>query len=171
MTFSELDSIDWDTFETTADWIKLLNDLLGLTDIVEPAKQAQLADKLDEFADHSTSEDLATITKLDGSARKAARALRDKDVTRRIQALSAASTDFQTAVKDFSVATTTLKKEAAVLRLEKINVAATSLTSTISSLKNLALAIDSQDDKRLTDAINQTIKSAQSLREILEKTS
>lgn len=170
MRVSELDSIDWSTFETTADWIKLLNDLLGLIASAGSAESAQLADKLDEFADHSTSEDLATITKLDASARKAARALRDKDVTQRIQELSAASADFQSAVKSLSAATATLQKEAAVLRLEKIDAAATSLTSTISSLKSLALAIDSQDEKALMDTIMQTIKSAQSLREILEKT-
>lgn len=171
MKFTQLATMVWDDYQTTQDWIDLLKELLELIKEAKPEELERLADTLDEFADRSTSENLTTIAKLDASARKTARALRDQDVDRRIQELSAASADYRSTVKEFKVVTEVLKKEATVLRLEKVNAAAASLTSAISSLKNLALAIDGQDEEKLKDAIRDTITSAQTLREILEKAS
>ena len=171
MKFEDLSSIDWAAFETTADWVKVLNDLRSLIDQADTsAKRSNLADKLDEFADKSVSEDLVTITKLDGSARKAARALRDENINQRIQELAASSAEFQSAVKELSAATAGLKKEASVLRLERFSTATAALTSTISSLNNLATVVDSRNEDKLAGAIGQAIKSAQSLRKILEDT-
>jgi hypothetical protein len=164
MNWNSLDSIDWDEFEATADWIKVLNDLRGLIETADSAeKRGKLADKLDEFADHSSSEDLGTITKLDTSARKAARALRIAEITERIQTLAAASADYQTAVKEFSAVTAGLKKEASLLRAERFTKSVTALTETISSLKNLSQVIEGEN------AITEAVKSAQKLRAILEK--
>jgi hypothetical protein len=169
MNWESLSSIDWDEFETTADWVKLLNDLLGLKESADgPAKRDRLADKLDEFADRSVSDDLATITKLDASARKAARALRNASISESIKELAAASADYQAAVKEFSAASASLKKEASLLRLERFTAATRSLTETISSLKTLSQVVSSKDDKKLAAAIAQAVKSAQELRSILE---
>jgi hypothetical protein len=169
MKFEDLSSIDWAQFDTTADWVKVLNDLRGLIDQADSSdKRSKLADKLDEFADNSVSEDLVTITKLDAAARKAARALRDEDVRRRVQELAASSAEFQSAVKELAAATADLKKEASVLRLERFSTAAAALTSTISSLNNLTQVIDSRNENKLAGAIGEAIKSAQALRKILE---
>ena len=106
MNWSTLDSIDWDSLEATADWVKILNDLRGLIDSADDKdKRSKLAAKLDEFADHSVSDDLLTITRLDASARKSARALRNANITERIQELAAASAEYQAAVKEFTAAT------------------------------------------------------------------
>ena len=169
MNWSTLDSIDWDSLETTADWVKTLNDLRGLIDTADDKdKRSKLATKLDEFADHSVSEDLLTITKLDASARKSARALRNANIEQSIQELAAASAEYQTAVKEFSAATAGLKKEASLLRAEKFTSAVTALSETISSLKTLSQVISGDNDAKLADAINEAVKSAQKLRGILE---
>ena len=171
MKIEDLASIDWDQFETTADWVKVLNELRGLIDQSDtPAKRSALAAKLDEFADHSVSEDLATITKLDTSARMAARALRDENINQRIQELAASSAEFQTAVKELSAATAGLKKEASVLRLERFRTATAALTSTISSLSDLAKVVEDGNEDKVKGAIGKVIENAQSLRKLLEDT-
>jgi len=99
MNWSTLDSIDWSSVQTTADWVKTLNDLQGLIDSADSSdKRSRLAAKLDEFADNSSSDDLATIIKLDAAARKAARALRNDNITQRIDALAAASAEYQASI-------------------------------------------------------------------------
>jgi hypothetical protein len=169
MKWNALESIDWSEFASTADWVKLLNDLLALQESADtPQKRDLLADKLDEFADHSSSEDLATITKLDAAARKAARALRLADIEQSVKELAAAAADYQAAVKELTAASASLKKEAALLRLEKFGAATASLTETISSLKNLSQVVSANDEKKLAAAIDRAVKSAQELRSILE---
>jgi hypothetical protein len=171
MKFEDLASIDWDQFETTADWVKVLSELRGLIDQADTAtKRSSLAAKLDEFADRSASEDLATIIKLDASARKAARALRDENVNQRIEELAASAAEFQTAVKELSAAAADLKKEASVLRLERFRTATAALTSTISSLSDLAKVVEDGNEAKLKGAIGKVIENAQSLRKLLEDT-
>jgi hypothetical protein len=158
--------------QTTADWVKVLNDLQGLIDSADTSdKRSRLATKLDEFADNSTSEDLATIVKLDAAARKCARALRNDNITQRIDALAAASADYQAIVKEFSAVSAALKKEASALRAEKLTQAISSLTETISALKTLANVIDTDDELQLAGAITQASQSAQKLRELIEAAS
>ena len=129
-----------------------------------------MADKLDEFADNSSSDDLTTITKLDAAARKAARALRNQNIEQGLQELAAASADYRAAVKELDAATAILKNEAERLRAEKITAALSSLSDTIVSLKNLSRAVEDGNDEKLIDAINKSIASAQKLRGILEST-
>lgn len=169
MNWDNLNSIYWDNLESTADWVKTLNDLLELANGADsPEQRRQMADKLDEFADNSSSDDLTTITKLDAAARKAARALRNQNIEQRIQELAAASGDYRTAVKELDAATASLKKEAGALRAEKVIAAVSSLSDTILSLKNLSQVVKDGDDGKLADAIKQSIESAQKLRGILE---
>jgi hypothetical protein len=170
MKLDDLSSIDWDERESTEDWVKTLNDLLGLVEAAQAAdKRELLADTLDEFADHSTSDDLATITRLDAAARKAARALRKADIAARTSELAAASADFQAALKQLGVASAELQKEAAKLRAEKITSAISSLTDTIGSLKNLSQALTTEDGDKIAVAIKDAVQSAQRLRTLLEK--
>jgi hypothetical protein len=169
MNFDTLDGIDWDGLKSTEDWIKTLNDLRGLIDSADtPAKRDKLADKLDEFADHSTSDDLATIVKLDSSARKAARALRKANIADSVAELAAASSEFQSAVKEFNAASAALKKEASLLRAEKFTAAVSALTGTISAVKGLTQVVLDQDDPKLAAAITAAVNSAQKLRTLLE---
>ena len=170
MKFDELESIDWDAFESTADWSKLLNDLLGLAPAAtDSAQRDALADSLDAFADHSSSDELDVIIKLDRAARKAARALRLTSIQERVTALQAASDDFRAAMKEFSAASLALRKESSLLRLEKFNAAVSSLTDAIASLKALSQATADDGDGPLGAAIDQTVNSAQKLRNLLEK--
>ena len=170
MTFDELAHIDWEARESTADWTKLLNELMDLTRSEATREQrALLADQLDAFADHSSSDDLEAMVNLDRSARKAARALRLSDIGQSVRELQAASADFQDAVKTISAASATLKKEAGLLRADKLNAAASSLTDTILSLKALSQSTASDSDSKLTAAISQAMDSAQKLRALLEK--
>jgi hypothetical protein len=170
MKLEDLSSIDFDEPESTGDWVKMLNDLLGLVESAQASgKRELLADTLDEFADHSSSEDLGTITKLDAAARKAARALRRDDMAVRVSELQAASADFQAAVKELGAATADLKKEAAKLRAEKFTAAIGSLTDTIGSLKNLSQALTTEDGDKIAVAIKDAVLSAQKLRTLLEK--
>ena len=169
MNWDTLDAIDWDAFEATEDWIKALNDLRGLIDSADTSqKRDLLAGKLDEFADHSRSEDLATIVKLDSSARRTARALRRASIDQSIAELAAASAEFQTAVKEFTAASETLKKEASFLRMEKFTQAVSSLTETISAVKSLTQVVKAEDDPKLAAAITRAVESAQKLRALLE---
>lgn len=171
MNWDNLNDIDWDGFVSTADWVKTLNDLLALANSADsPDKRNQMADKLDEFADNSNSDDLTTITKLDAAARKAARALRNQNIAQGIQELATVSGEYRTAVKELDAATAILKKEAKVLRAEKFTAATTSLSDTILSLKNLAQVAKDGNNAELIDAINQSIANAQKLRGILEAT-
>ena len=169
MNWNTLDDIDWDSFESTQDWVKVLNDLRGLIDTADTAaKRAKLADTLDEFADRSTSDDLALIVKLDASARKAARALRKTNIADSVAELAAASAEYQAAVKEFAAASAVLKKEASLLRAEKFTQAVSSLTDTISAVKSLTQIVTSQDDPKLAAAITRAVESAQKLRGMLE---
>jgi type I site-specific restriction endonuclease len=171
MNWGDLKSIEWDELESTTDWVKTLNDLLELAKSADtPDKRNQMADKLDEFADNSSSDDLTTITKLDAAARKAARALRNQNIEQGLQELAAASADYRAAVKELDAATAILKNEAERLRAEKITAALSSLSDTIVSLKNLSRAVEDGNDEKLIDAINKSIASAQKLRGILEST-
>jgi arginine/lysine/ornithine decarboxylase len=170
MNFSDCASIDWSAFRTTAEWTKLLNDLLGLTEIASaPEQRAILADRLDEFADHSSSDDLDVITKLDTVARRAARSLRKEDIARSIAELNAANSEFRAVAKEFSAASVALKKEASKLRAEVFDAAVTSLTETISSLKSLSQVVATDADGKLATAIAQAILSTQELRALIER--
>lgn len=170
MNFDQLDALDFSEFDSIADWTKLLNDLLGLAQAGGTADQLlALADKLDEFADKSSSEDLDAITKLDRIARRAARAIRLDDATNRIAELQGTSSDFQALAKELGAATAALRKETSTLRAEKFTTAITSLTDAISSLKHLADAVSSDDDSDLSKAITQAMSSAQKLRALLER--
>jgi hypothetical protein len=170
MKFEDLGSIDWDAFESTADWTKLLNDLIDLAQTATGSTQRdEIANRLDEFADHSSSEDLDIITKLDRVARKCARALRMESIGESVKELQTASADFRVTVKELSAATATLKKEALLLRAEKFNAAVSSLTGAIASLKALSQATAGDDDEKLAVAIAQAVSSAQKLRGLLER--
>lgn len=169
MKWEDLGAIDWSVPESTANWVKLLNELLELSKSADTSqKSSKLADALDSFADNSSSDDLSIITKLDASARKAARALRLADITQRIKDLEAASADYRATVKELDAATASLKKEARLLRAEKVTAAVGALTDTVLALNQLSQTITEQDSAKLTDAIQQTIKTAQKLRTILE---
>lgn len=171
MNWDDLNSINWGELESTADWVKTLNDLLELANTANTkGKRGQMADALDEFADNSSSDDLTAITKLDAAARKAARALRSDNIAQGVQELAAASADYRTAVKELDAATASLKKEAGALRAEKLTAAVSSLSDTILSLKNLSQAVKDENNGKLIDAINQSIDNAQKLRGILEAT-
>jgi uncharacterized coiled-coil protein SlyX len=169
MKWEDVGAIDWSVPESTADWVKLLNELLELRQSADTdQKSSQLADALDSYADHSSSDDLSTITKLDASARKAARALRVADVNRRIKELEAACADYRTTIKELDAATASLKKETRLLRAEKVTAAVGALTNTVLALNQLSQTLTEQDGTKLQDAIQQVIKSAQKLRTVLE---
>jgi len=169
MKWEDLGAIDWSVHESTADWVKLLNELLELSKSADTdQKSSNLADALDSFADNSSSDDLSIITKLDASARKAARALRLADITQRVRDLDAASADYRATVKELDAATASLKKETRLLRAEKVTAAVGALTDTVLALNQLSQTLSEQDSAKLTDAIQQAIKTAQKLRTILE---
>lgn len=170
MTFNDLASIAWEAPQSTADWTRLLNDLLGLTQAqASAAQRSELADCLDTFADRAHSDDLDLIIKLARSARRAARALRRQSIGDSLQELAAASADFDAAVVEFSAASAALKRETSLLRAEKLNAAVSSLTDTIGSLKTLSQFAASDGDEQLAAAIAQAMGSAQALRDLLEK--
>lgn len=169
ISWNNLQTIDWPATQTTAYWVKALNELLALAaDADTPHQCGALADVLDEFADSSNSDDLATITSLDKAARKAARSLRLADVAQRIQALQEASSEYRAAVKVLDAATSGLQKETRLLRAQKVNAAVTSLTGTILALNNLSQSVKAPDDVKLADAINQAALSMKKLRSLLE---
>lgn len=169
ISWDNLQNIDWPATQATAYWVKALNDLLMLaTDAHTPDKCNALADVLDQFADSSNGDDLATITNLDKVARKAARGLRMADMTQRLQSIQAASSDYRAAVKLLDAATSGLQKETRLLQAEKINAAVTALTGTILTLNTLTQSMTVKDDAKLIDAINQAAQSMKNLRNILE---
>lgn len=169
INWNNLENIDWPATQATAYWVKTLNELLMLTtDADTPEKCNALADVLDQFADSSNGEDLATITSLDKVARKTARSLRMADITQRLQALEAASSDYRAAVKLLDAATSGLQKETRLLQAEKINAAVTALTGTILTLNTLTQSMTTKDDAALMNAINQAAQSMKNLRNILE---
>ena len=170
MKFEDLATIDWDACESTADWTKLLNDLMGLAQAAAGSAQRDaLADRLDEFADRSSSADLDVITRLDRVARRAARALRLQSIDASIGELEAASAEFRAVVKEFSAASIALQKEAALLRAQRLTEAVGSLTDTIASLKALSQTTAGEGDEKLVAAIAQAVSSAQLLRSLLER--
>lgn len=170
MKFDQLDALDFSDVEAIADWTKLLNDLLGLAQAGGTAAQLSLlADKLDEFADKSSSDDLDAITKLDRIARKSARAMRMQSATDRVNELKSTMSDFQDVVKELNIASAALRKEASTLRAERFTAAVTSLTDTISSLKKLAEAVTNEGDNDIAKALAQAMTSAQKLRALLER--
>lgn len=169
ITWNHLQDIDWPATAATAYWVKTLNELLALAaDADTPQKCSALADALDQFADSSNAEDLATITSLDKAARKAARGLRVADMAQRIQALEAASSEYRAAVKALDAATCGLQKEARLLRAQRVTAAVTSLTGTILALNHLSESAAAQDDAQLMEAISQAARSMEKLRSLLE---
>lgn len=170
MRFSDLNTIDWDLLKSTEDWIMCFDDLRGLiSDANSIDFRDQLADAFDNFADHSTSDNISLIAKLDASARKTARALRIESISERIEALKSASDDYQAAVDLFQGVTKNMRKEAALLRAEKFTAAASSLTDTVNALKNLSKVISNKDGKQLAVAISQALASTSKLRDLLKK--
>lgn len=162
-------NIDWPATESTAYWVKALNELLELAPYADtPHKCSALADALDQFSDSSNSDDLATITSLDKVARKAARSLRMADMAQRIQTLEAACSDYRAVVKALDAATSSLQKEARLLRAQKVTAAVTSLTGTILTLNHLAQSVAPQEDVQLMEAIDQAARSMKKLRGLLE---
>ena len=120
-------------------------------------------------ADHSASDDLDVITRLDSVARRAARALRLADIAASVAELQVASGDFRVIVKEFSAASVALRKEATTLRAERLTAAVSSLTGTISSLKALEAAVKGDQDQDVVLAISRLVANAQSLRSQLER--
>lgn len=171
MTWDDIATIVWPEGQPTAVWSATLSELLELAKSADTAeKRNVLADALDSFADNSSTEDLTTISKLDLAARKCARGLRSIDIENAVEALKAVSILYQTAVKELDAAVAGLKKEAKVLRAEKVSAAVVSLTETITALKNLGGAVKAQDSAGLKDGINSAMTSARKLRQILEAT-
>lgn len=169
MSFDDLSSIDWESFSTTPQWAKLLDTLLALAPQASTTAQRDLlADTLDAFADHSSSEDFAIIIKLDGVAGRAAQALRLATMGQAIGQLEAASGDFKAITKEIGAVTAALQKEAAVLRAERLRTAVTSLTDTILALKAVSQSVGDKDDVKLTTALAQAMASAQKLRGLIE---
>lgn len=170
MNFDDLASIDWPAFETTAQWARLLNDLLALGAQANNAdRRDRLADALDAFASKSNSIDMDIINKLDAAAGKAARALRLQNMVDNVNQLAADSPAFQAAVKEFNAVAAGLKKEASLLRAETFTAAIQTLTGTITSLNALSQAVDAGDDAKIIAAAAQAVQSAQKLRALLEK--
>lgn len=170
MNVDDLASIDWATYETTAQWARLLNDLLALGAQANSAdRRDRLADTLDAFTNKSNSVDMDAIKKLDAAAGKAARALRLQNMDDNVNQLAADNPPFQAALKDFNAVSAGLKKEASLLRAETFNAAIQTLTSTITSLNALSQAIDAGGDAKIIAATAQAVQSAQKLRALLEK--
>jgi hypothetical protein len=170
MNFDDLPGIDWDAIDSTADWTRLLDDLLALARSAGTAEQREiLADTFDAFADRSTSDDLALVTRLDGVARKSARALRKQDIAASVAALAAASSEFQTIAREFGAVSAALKQQASQLRAEKFTAAVTSLTQTIASLESLSQAVATDGDDALAAAIADALLGAQRLRALIDK--
>lgn len=169
ISWNTLQDIDWPATAPTADWVKALDELLALAaDADTPSKCSALAEALDQFADSSNSDDLATLISLDKAARKAARGLRLADMAQRIQALEAASSDYRAAVKALNAATSGLQEEARLLRAQQVRAAVTSLSGTILALNRLSESVTAQDDAQLREAIDQAARSMKKLRSLLE---
>ena len=170
MNFDDLASIDWTTFESTAQWARLLDDLLALAAQADSAdRRDKLADGLDAFTNKSNSVDMDVIKKLDAAAGKAARALRLQNMGDNVNQLAADNPAFQAAVKDFNAVSAGLKKEASLLRAETLNAAIQTLTGTITSLNALSQVVNADDDAKIIAAAAQAVQSAQKLRALLEK--
>ena len=170
MTFDDLSSLDWESFSATAQWAKLLDALLALAPQAATAAQRdRLADALDAFADKSSSADFEIILKLDGVARRAARALRDTNIDGALSELESASGEFKAIAKEIGAVTASLQKETALLRAERLRTAVTSLTDTIASLKAVSQSMGDIDDPKLTTALSQAVASAQKLRGLIEQ--
>lgn len=170
MTFDDLSALDWESFSTTAQWTKLLDALLALAPQAGTTVQrGQLADALDAFADHSSSADFDIIIKLDGVARRAARAMREANIDDALASLEAASGEFKAITKEVSAVTASLQKEAALLRAESLRTAVKSLTDTIAALKAVSQSMGDSDDPKLSSALSQAVASAQKLRGLIEQ--
>lgn len=173
MNFDDLPIQAWDDFKTTEQWVSLLRELRAMVQGADTQQKREiLADTLDAFADHSSSDDLSLITKLDDSARSSAQALRLTNIQERMNELAAASAIFTQATQEFSAASASLKKEASKLRFEKTTAAVTSLTSTVTTLRDLVRQLSApaspEADADLVAAINRFVGSAQDLRSRLE---
>ena len=169
ISWNTLQDIDWPATAPTADWVKALDELLALAaDADTPSKCSALADALDQFADSSNAEDLASVATLDKAARKAARGLRMADMAQRIQALEAACSDYRAAVKALDAATSGLQEEARLLRAQQVTAALTSLSGTIAALNHLSESAKAQNDAQLLEAIDQAARSMKKLRSLLE---
>ena len=170
MTLDDIRRIDWDGFGSTAEWTRLLDDLLGLAAAATAdGRRAELADALDAYADHSTSDDLDVITRLDRVARKAARSLRSDDIAASIGELQGASTEFTAIATEFGITAAGLHEQASALRGARVAAALASLTDTITSLQSLAGTADIAGREVLDAAIADAVASAQTLRELLDK--
>jgi len=170
VNFDDLASIDWTACENTAQWARLLNDLLALGAQADSTdRRDRLADGLDAFANKSNSVDMDIIKKLDAAAGKAARALRLQNMEDNVSQLAADTPAFQAAVKDFNAVSAGLKKEASLLRAETFSAAVQTLTGTITSLNALGQAVNAADDAKIVAAAAQAVQSVQKLRALLEK--
>ena len=171
MTFDDLSSIDWESLSATTQWAKQLDSLLALAPLAGTTGQrGQLANALDAFAEHSSSRDFEIITRFNHVARRPARALRDTSIDEALAALEAASGEFKAISKEVGAVTSSLQKEAAVLRAERLRTAVTSLTDTISSLRAVSQSMGDSDDTKLITALSQAVASAQKLRGLIEQT-
>ena len=170
MTFDDLARIDWESIDTTAACASMLGALFGLAaGAKSPEQRRAVADALDAFADNASSDDLDALSRLDGSARRAARALRLANVSDSVAELQAATADFRGIEKDLGAASAGLKKEAATLRAEKIRTALASLNETILSLDALAMVVAAGSDKDVELAISHALDSVRTLQGLLGK--
>ncbi len=171
MKIGELKALEWGNLTSTTDWIKLLSQMLSLVqDANSSTERGEIADALDKFADTSFSHDIDVITRLDDVARRTARSLRIDILAATIQSMGARTSELQAIAKEFSASSNALKKQAATLRAEKFNTAVSSLTETITSLRDLSQAVDSAKEDQLFKAIGQAVSNAQHLRNLLEAT-
>jgi hypothetical protein len=133
----------------------------------DPQVRFRISQRLTEFMEHSFPND-ELVRKLDAVAREVAESLLDQTIHERLQSIVSANAELAALAKSFAMETEGALDVAARLRLERANKALETLNAGIAALKDLASALKPGDDDSLRKSVDQTVKVAKQLRQLLE---
>ena len=162
---------EFDGIEGFDAWRKKLRQLLAEAEAAAANPDAQarfrICQRLTAFMENSRPNDAAVLS-LDEVAGKVAEALLDQTIEERLASIVAANARLAGIAKAFAIETESAQSEAANLRLERATKAVEALNTGISSLKELASALETGRDDALLQSVDKTVKAARQLRLQLE---
>jgi len=164
---------EWDNIKDLAGWQQKLKSLLseakGMAEQGDLAARLAMSERLTQFLEWSWP-NTPEIKALDKIAADTANAILVGEIESRLSALQARSADYARLEKQLKSETQVNQEAASKIRLESIISAIDATRAPIDAFKKLKESLkDTKKEKNLAEAVDETIKSVESLRTMMAK--
>lgn len=165
-------SDNWGSIKTIDGWQAKLQEILAAAEAASNADNFdQIQDarsRLVEFITHSVPDSASEIQEMDEIAKKARKDLVERSIDKRLKSLSDRTSELAKLTKTVTAQAEASAAKAGSIRLERAQNAVTSLTDTVSQLKDFSDTLETGTDEELSKSVSDIIGSIQSLRNKIE---